>query len=101
MSWAQQLFGTPGATTKQATSSSAAEVSLAEGKTYRFIATEDCYLSFIAAGGTAADSSDMFVKANVPEVFSTRPGIDAVSVIRDSADGNLFVTEMLGGQIGG
>jgi hypothetical protein len=55
----------------------------------RLLATADCHVAF----GTApdADSTCLFLPANMPEYFACGTG-DKVAVVQDSANGALYVT---------
>lgn len=55
----------------------------------RIVTTTDAYISFTGTATTA----DMYIPADVPELFVIHPG-QAVSAIRDTADGTLHVTYM-------
>lgn len=88
------VFGLPNSAQdiKQAFTGAAAAITTARAeKWYRFIATQDCHLLFAAAGNATA--SNMLLKAGVPEVFYMG-NIARISVIRDTADGDLYLTEL-------
>ena len=55
----------------------------------RLVATTACFVRF---GGTAV-TTDLYLPANVPELFTINPS-DTISAIRLSSDGNLHITEM-------
>ena len=60
------------------------------GNTVRVYATTDCH---ITTDGTTATTSKSPSTAGVPE-YLYRPAGALFSVIRSSADGNLFITEL-------
>jgi hypothetical protein len=55
----------------------------------RLLATADCHIAFGA--NPTADATCLFLPGNMPEYFACGTS-DQVAVIRDSADGALFVT---------
>lgn len=57
----------------------------------RLIATTDCHVRF--AKSPTAVATDMYLAADREEYFTIHPG-QKVAAIRNSADGDLFVTEM-------
>jgi hypothetical protein len=62
------------------------------GQVVRLVATSNCYIKFGNVVAVAT-SSDVFLPANLPEYFSLR--LDQyISVIRDTADGKLYITIM-------
>ena len=77
----------------QATSSSAATVTLEANKTYLLYATEDVHIVFTTGTGDAT-TSDMFFKKETYFYFSTTDTLDSLSVIRNSADGTLYYTKL-------
>lgn len=64
---------------------------LAQSTLIRVVATSNCHLKFGAA--PTATTSDMYLPLGIPEVFQVTPG-EKVSVIQNSAGGNLHVTEL-------
>ena len=88
-------FGSPDTANTKATAftdSATATTDLKEGKWYRFVATQDCHLRFAMLGD--ATTSDMFMKAGVPEVFYVSL-ITRVSAVQNSANGTLFATPLM------
>ena len=63
-----------------------------EGQVVRLRATSDCYVRFSQTGENAT-SSDMYLEANKPEIFSLRED-KYVSAIRVTTDGTMYVTIM-------
>lgn len=61
---------------------------------YRVVATEDCYIDFVELGGGPVTTAGVFMKAGVPEIFSTDATYSGISVLRYDTDGTLFVTKM-------
>ena len=59
----------------------------------RVYATQDCYLAFGESPTAVATGTDVFLPAGQAEYFRVDGGCK-IAVIRDSADGNLFITEM-------
>ncbi len=57
----------------------------------RLIATSDCHVTFAKA--PTAVATDMYLAADQEECFVIHPG-QKVAAIRDTADGDLYVTEM-------
>lgn len=62
------------------------------GEVIRVISTADCYIRFGLTDLVLATSNDMFLKAGIEYYFSVRDRY--LSVIRDSGDGNLYITLM-------
>lgn len=58
----------------------------------RVVATQNCHLAFGSNPTAVADGTGVYLVANIPEYFGITPGYK-IAVIRDSADGNLFITE--------
>jgi hypothetical protein len=82
----------PGATLKLAVGAAHAESAAVGSALIRVLSTTDCHIVIGAAPVATAD--DMLVLANQPEYFHCNPA-DLVSVIRDSADGSLYITGAL------
>ncbi len=61
----------------------------------RVVSDTDCHLR-ITQAGTAATTSDMFLPKNQRELITCVPG-DVVSVIRDTADGSLYISPAAAG----
>jgi len=57
----------------------------------RVVSNVDCHVAF---GAGAASVGSAFLPANVVEDYPVRNGADIISVIRDSTDGYLYVTEL-------
>ena len=55
------------------------------------IATQDCYIVFAAS--PTATSAGFYIPKNVPIAIACDPTLK-IAVIRDTADGNLFVTPL-------
>lgn len=79
----------PGVTQKVNVGSASAASDVLGTGVVRLLATTDCH---VALGATpAADATCLFLPANMPEYFACGAS-DKVAVIRDSADGFLYVT---------
>ncbi len=84
----------PGTTQTVSYTGTAGTISNAVGDQTRTVRIRCTTGAFVAFGGSpTATTSDMPVEANVPEYFRISPG-EKVSAIRESADGDLYVTEM-------
>ena len=59
----------------------------------RLMATTDCHMKFQDAADSKATTADMLIKANQAEYFNLQ-GKQYISAIRDTANGDLFVTVM-------
>lgn len=59
----------------------------------RLCATSDCWIAFGTAPTAVAGAPSMYLPANVPEYFWVNYG-EKVAVIRNTADGNLCITEL-------
>lgn len=79
----------PKATVKQAIGAASAATAALDASVVRVVSTVDCYLAFGSA--PTATNSSMFLPANTVEYFAFTPG-GKIAVLRDSADGSLFVT---------
>lgn len=58
----------------------------------RVIASTSCHIKLAANPTAVADGTCIFLYAGVPEYFGCTGG-DKIAVIRDAADGNLYITE--------
>lgn len=58
----------------------------------RVTATQDCHIVTGLSPTAVADGTCLFLKSGVIEYVGIEPG-HKVAVIRDSADGNLFISE--------
>lgn len=87
--YAENLTMKPGTTVKQAFTATAAATAAITGTLVRLVATQNCYVLFGSA--PVADTSQIYLPANVVSFFAFSSG-EKVSVVRDSADGNLFIT---------
>lgn len=81
----------PGATQSIAIGASSVSTTAMDSYTQaiRLYATSDCFVAF----GTTATTSSMFIPANFPSYFRTKPA-QTISVIQYSTSGTLYVTEM-------
>lgn len=86
------VFGTPLTTTLNSFDAAVATTGLVTAKWYRFISTQDCHILFAASG--SATTSDMFLKAGIPEIFYLGAGLTRVSVIKKRTAGILYITQM-------
>jgi len=86
------VFGTPLTTTLNSFDTATETTGLVTAKWYRFVATQDCHILFAASG--SATTSDMFLKAGVPEVFYLGGDLTRVSVIKNTTAGILYITQM-------
>lgn len=61
----------------------------------RIVCTQSCFIAFGPSGTTpfASAATGMFLPANVPEYVDARSN-ERISVVRDTANGTLYVTEM-------
>ena len=65
--------------------------------TYRFAATEDCYVKLTAPGaGGDVDSDDMILFGGIPEIFQTTSDRNQICVIQTTVAGVLHCTRMKG-----
>ena len=90
------VFGTPREDNTTAISFTATPASgfFSPEKTYRLIATQDCHIDFFQAGGGPATTAGVFMKAGIPEMFSTDNTYSGISAVRSTDDGILYVTLM-------
>lgn len=59
----------------------------------KLVATTNCHVK-VTQAGTAATTSDTYIAGNAPaEYVCVSPG-DKISVVEDSAGGNLYITEL-------
>ncbi len=82
----------PGATQKVAVGSTSAASAPVTAQVVRLVATADCHVAF--GPSATADASSLLLVANMPEYFACE-STDTVAVIRDSADGSLYITPAL------
>ena len=64
-------------------------------KVLRLVCSQACFIAFGASGTTpvATAATGLFLPANTPEYFEARSN-ERIAVIRESANGTLYVTEM-------
>jgi hypothetical protein len=82
----------PGATVNVAVGASSNASGPLGSTVVRVVATTDCHVCF--GSNPAADANCLFLPANMPEYFACDPA-EKIGVIRDSADGMLYVTPAL------
>ena len=87
-------FGSPkrGDTVVMAFSGTHLTTAFAAETMYRLVATENCHVCF--STGTTATTSDMYMPAGVVEYFTTTDLDTYISVIRNTTNGNLYVTKL-------
>lgn len=78
---------------KAFTNTSAQATALGKGTSLiRVFATQDCHLAFGTSPTAVATGANLFLPANTVEYIGVVPSTK-VAVIRDTANGNLFITE--------
>lgn len=82
----------PGATTSVAVGAESSQSGPLGSTVVRVVATTDCHVSFGA--DPAADATSLYLPANMPEYFACS-GEEKIAVIRDTADGTLYITPAL------
>lgn len=87
---------TPIRSQKVAFSASSAQSTalLATNTNVRVYADQDCHIAVGANPTAVADGSCLFLPAGQTEYFRVPAGGDKIAVIRDSADGTLYISEM-------
>ena len=79
----------PATTVKQAIGAASAATAVLGARLVRLLATADCHVVF--GSDPTATTDDMLLKADQPEYFVCDE-TDKIAVIRDSADGQLYIT---------
>jgi hypothetical protein len=79
----------PGTTQKIAVGASSTASAAVGGNVVRLVSTTDCHIAFGA--NPTADATALLLPANAAEYFGC-DAADKVAVIRDAADGSLYVT---------
>lgn len=93
MSIGETVFQPIGVETVASSATAVSSAAFPDGtEAVRLVATQNAYARFGSSSLPASSSTTgSYLPANIPEYFKASPG-QKVSVIRDSADGSLFIT---------
>lgn len=80
-------------TTVSLSTSSAAATGLTDGSVYRLWSDVNCFVVFTDGGSTAADTDDMPLTAELPELYRL-VGTTRIAAIVASGTGTLYITKL-------